>query len=68
MEKKNILLPVRIKPELLDCPVFGPVKNYDLAVSPRCSLLVSVDLVFEVGGKWKSNTKELVRDYGVIVI
>jgi hypothetical protein len=68
LEKKNILVPVRIKLRLLECPVFGPVKNYDLAVLPPSSLLLSVDLVLEVGGKWKSNMKELVREEEVTVI
>ena len=68
LKKKNILLPVRIKPRLLECPVFGPVNNYDLTILPPSTLLLSADLVLEVGGKWKSNIKELVREDDVTVI
>jgi len=68
LEKKNILLPVRIKPRLLEFPVFGPVKNYDLTIPLTSSFLLSVDLMFAVGGKWKSNIKELVGEDGVTAI
>jgi hypothetical protein len=68
LEKKNILMSVRIETLLLECQVFFPVKNYDLAIPAPSSVLLSVDLALEVGGKCKSNIKELAREDEVTVL